>query len=386
MRTHRTRDEDNVADDIFIVDSLVHALNWDPTNWADPVAARASTEAATYTAAHQGSPGYDFPAELFVRNWTVEDSANLLFGESSTAVGVFNPQPLFVFRDGQTSVEKAYEAVRKYPSRFIGTYAAVDPLRDGWRTYLKEQVDDLSPLGLKLYPASWQERGVRTWEMNDPKVAFPVFEYAAELGIRNIAIHKALPIGPMEYRGAFGPRDVEGAAAHFPELDFEIVHGGMSFVEETAWLVAKFRNIYINLENMNIVVARRPRTFARILLALLHVGGNEVYDRIIWGTGTFQFHPRLCVEAMLNFTFPEDLLEEAGLYHPLHQITMENKRDIMGRTFARRHNLNIDTLREAIAADQFSRAGGQELPAPYSTLTWISPADRETYFARCATG
>lgn len=370
-----------MADDIFIVDSLVHALNWDPSNWADIVAARASVQAATYTAAHQGSAEYDFPAELFVRNWTVEDSANLLFGESTTAVGVFNPQPLFVFKDGQTSVEKAGEAIRKYPSRFIGTYAAIDPLREGWRTYLKEQVDELSPLGLKLYPASWQDRGVRTWGLNDPKVAFPVFEYAGELGIRNIAIHKALPIGPMEYRGAFGPGDVEGAAAHFPELDFEIVHGGMSFVEETAWLVAKFPNIYINLENMHIVVARRPRTFARIMLALLHVGGNEVYNRIIWGTGTFQFHPRPTIEAMLDFTFPEDLLEDTGLYHPVDQITMENKRDIMGRTFARQHNLDIDALRQGIAGDEFSRPDGQELPAPYSTLSWISPADRAKYFA-----
>jgi hypothetical protein len=376
--------EVTVTDDIFIIDSLVHSLNWDPSNWADQVAARASTEAATYTAAHQGSPEYDFPAELFVRNWTVEDSANLLFAESPTAVGVFNPQPLFVFKDGQTSVEKAYEAVRKYPSRFIGTYAAIDPLRDGWRTYLKEQVDDLHPLGLKLYPASWQERGVRTWELNDPEVAFPVIEYAAELGLRNIAIHKALPIGPMEYRGAFGPNDVEGAAAHFPEIDFEIVHGGMSFVEETAWIVGKFPNVYINLENMNIVVARRPRTFARILLALLHVGGNDVYNRIIWGTGTFQFHPRPCIEAMLNFTFPEEMLEETGLYHPVDQITMENKRDIMGRTFARRHNLDIDALRAGIANDEFSRPAGNEPVRPYSSLSWITEADRAKYFAHGA--
>src|SRR5690348_2709282 len=124
-----------MTDEMFIIDSLVHALNWDPENWADPVAARASTEAATYTAAHQGSARYDFPPELFVRNWSVDDSANLLFRESATAVGIFNPQPLFVFKDGQTAVEKAYEAVRKYPTRFVGTYAAIDPLRAGWRSY-----------------------------------------------------------------------------------------------------------------------------------------------------------------------------------------------------------------------------------------------------------
>ncbi|MEU0482593.1 amidohydrolase family protein [Streptosporangium sp. NPDC006013] len=360
-----------MRDDIFVLDSLVHALNWDESNWADPVAAKASVDAAAYTAAHQGSPDYDLPRELFVRDWTVDDSANLLFRESMTSVGVFNPQPLFVFKDGQTSVEKAYEAVRKYPTRFIGTYAAIDPLRDGWERYLEEQVEGLDPLGLKLYPASWQEDGARTWALNDPKVAFPVFEKALLLGIRHIAIHKALPIGPMEYRGAFGPSDVEGAAAHFPEIDFEIVHGGMSFVEETAWLLAKFPNVFVNLENMNIVVARRPRTFAKILLGLLHVGGNAIYERLQWGTGTFQFHPRPCIEAMLDFEFPEDLLEDTGLYHPVEQITWENKRDIMGRTFARRHGLDIERLKADLAGDEFARPPGAPLPEPYSTLDWM---------------
>ncbi|WP_157988083.1 amidohydrolase family protein [Jiangella endophytica] len=368
-------------EDVFVLDSLVHALNWTEENWADRTACKASCDAAAFTAANHGHPAYDMPPELFLRDWTPEDSANLLFRESTTSVGVFNPQPLFVFKDGQTSVEKAVEAVTKYPSRFIGSYAAIDPLRDGWRTHLAEQIAELRPLGIKVYPASWQEQGMRTWALNDPKVAFPLFEFALEHGIRHIAVHKALPIGPMEYRGAFGPADVEGAAAHFPEIDFEVVHGGMSFVEETAWLLAKFPNVYINLENMNIVVARRPRTFARLLLGLLHVGGNALYDRIQWGTGTFQFHPRRCIEAFLDFEFPDDLLEDTGLYHPVEQITLERKRDILARNFARRHDLDLDRLRQGIAGDEFARLPGEPLPAPYSTLSWLSPDVHAATFA-----
>jgi hypothetical protein len=224
-------------------------------------------------------------------------------------------------------------------------------------------------MGLKLYPASWQEKGVETYAMNDPKIAFPVFELAAELGLRHIAVHKALPIGPIEYRGAFSPVDFEGAAANFPEIDFELVHGGLAFVEETAWLMGKFPNIYINLENTNIVIARRPRTFARILLGLMHVGGNAVLDRLEWGTGSFQFHPRPCIEAFLEFEFPEDLLDEAGLFQPLRQITMDNKRDILGRTFAGRHGIDIDAVKAATVGDRFWREPGVPLPRPYSTLT-----------------
>jgi hypothetical protein len=354
---------------VFILDALVHALNWDPSNYADYVPAAAGAKAAAYIAAHTGSPEYDYPEEKFISNWSVDDMANLLFRESTTTVGIFNPQPLFVYKDGLTSLEKAKYAVERYPTRFIGTYAAVDPLRPGWQDHLRQQVEELHPMGLKLYPASWQEKGVETYGMNDPEVAFPVYELCLELGIRHIAVHKALPIGPIEYRGAFNPIDFEGAAAHFPNIDFEMVHGGLAFVEETAWLMSKFPNIYINMENMNITAARRPRQLARIFLGLMHVAGNSVLDRIEYGTGTFQFHPQPCIEGFLDFEFPEDLLDEAGLFMPCQQITMVNKLDILGRTFARRHGIDIEAVVAATANDEFTQAQGAPLPRPYSTLS-----------------
>jgi hypothetical protein len=362
--------------DVFVLDSLVHALNWREDNWADKVAGRAGSEAAAFTAAHQGDPEYDYPREKFISDWSVEDVANVLFRESTTCVGVFNPQPLFVYKDGLTALHKAYEAVEKFPTRFIGTYATIDPLREGWQASLREQVTQLKPMGLKLYPASWHEKGVSTYAMNDPKIAFPVFELAGELGLRHVAVHKALPIGPIEYQGAFDPRDFEGAAAHFPDIDFELVHGGLAFLEETAWLLGKFDNIYVNLENTNIVAARRPRTFARILLGLMHVGGTPVLDRIEWGTGSFQFHPRPCIEAFLDFEFPADLLADAGLFQPVEQITLENKRDILGRTFAARHGIDIAAVQAAAAGDAFARPHGTPLPRPYSTLTGDKALDR----------
>ena len=79
-----------------------------------------------------------------------------------------------------------------------------------------------------------------------------------------MAIHKSLPLGPAPNADAFHPRDVEGAAEAYPDITFSIVHGGMSFTEETAWLLARFPNIWINLESLNIVLMLRPRVFAEI--------------------------------------------------------------------------------------------------------------------------
>ena len=45
----------------------------------------------------------------------------------------------------------------------------------------------------------------------------------------------------------------------FPDLTFEIVHGGMAFNEETAWLLGRFPNVWVNLETLNIVLVKRAR-------------------------------------------------------------------------------------------------------------------------------
>lgn len=359
-------------DDIFVLDCLVHAFDLTEGNIADEVPARAILEAIAYVAGNTGSE-YDCPREKMMRNWSVDELAAVLFRESTTSVAVFNPQPIYIFKDGLTAIEKAAEAIRRYPTRFIGTYACVDPLRKGWERDLEEQAADLRPLGLKLYPASWHEGRVDTWDMSDPAIAFPVYEKAAELGITRFAIHKALPVGPLEYRGAFNPKDLEGAAAHFPECDFEIVHGGIAFLEETAWLVGMFPNVHINMENLNIIAHRRPRVFAKILLGLAKVAGSFIYDRLQWGTGSIQYHPQPGLDAFLAFEFPEDLLEEAGLFAPVEQITAEHKQKILADNFANRHGLDLAAIKAAIADDEFARPAGVPLAAPWSSVEAVSP-------------
>lgn len=48
--------------------------------------------------------------------------------------------------------------------------------------------------------------------MDDPEVAFPVFERARQLGIKVIAVHKALPLGPVELRQFLTAGDAGGEA------------------------------------------------------------------------------------------------------------------------------------------------------------------------------
>jgi predicted TIM-barrel fold metal-dependent hydrolase len=367
-----------MIDDAFVIDAVVHAYNQTPANFALPVAATAMTEMAYLLAKDSPDPDYELPRDVYLSDWSIDDLATLLFRESNTDVAVFHHLNFASFKDGYSSLEKAAEALEKYPNRFIGAYAFVDPLH-GRKALedMERQVETLKPLGLKLYPTSWQGEDSVSWRMDDPKLVYPLYYKAAELGLRHVAIHKAVPIGPFPVGDAYDPSDLENAATTFPELTFEIVHGGLAFIEETAWLLARFGNIYVNMEIQNIVVERRPLTFSDILIRMCHVGGNAMLDRLFWGSGGTLVHPRPGLEAFMQFEFPEDKLENAGLFAAVKQITHEDKLNMLGRTYARLHGIDIEACKRAIEGDQFSPNGTSGLAEPYTTNSKADQVQRE---------
>ena len=362
------------ADGMFIIDAVSHPYNFDASNYGEDQYSHASSEATAELAwalvAAPPSPEYALSRSAYMSDWSVDDTAAMLFGESQTDVAICHHLPIYAFKDGLVSIEKTAEAREKYPHRFVGAYAGVDPLAGKEAlASLDHQASLFRPDGVKMYPTSWNGQTVRNWRMDDPEITFPILEKASEMGIKVAAIHKAVPIGPVPVTDAYGAKDVEGAATHFPDMNFEVVHGGLSYVEDTAWLMSRYQNVYINLEILNIVLLRRPRTFAKILIDLLSVGGAPVLKRLCWGTGTILHHPRPTIEAFLDFQFPEDLLDGAGMLGPIEPLTMEDKADILANNYARLHGWDVATLEANIGDDQFRRAPGEALPAPYSLVS-----------------
>jgi predicted TIM-barrel fold metal-dependent hydrolase len=359
-------------DGTFVIDCVAHAFNLSEDNFAYKAHAGPVTD-MIYGVVSVAPEGYALAEDAVKRDWNIGETAGMLFKESHTDVAVYHPTPIFAYKDGLSAFYKGLEGVKRWPHRFVGCWASVDPLQ-GKAAYdmLDEQAsalrdEGIEPYGLKLYPTSWRGDIVDSWRMDDPKVAFPLFERAAELGIKTIGVHKAIPLGPAPTGQSFNPVDVEGAAEHFPELNFEIVHGGSAFCEETAWLLGRYPNIYINMESLNIILANQPRTFANILLGLMHVGGDAVLDRLFWATGTMQYHPRPCLEAFENFEFPEDLIGNYGLFGKISQITAEGRAKILGLNVAAYRGWDIDELRRNIEGDEFAGAGGKA--APYSATS-----------------
>ena len=354
----------------FIIDAVAHPYNHSPDNYIDVMSCATICELAYHFSLGAPDQRYHIPHDVYVSDWSVEDVANVLFRETATDMAIVHTLPFYGFKDGYCSIEKSAEAVERWPNRFRA-YAAIDPL---WGKAaldeLDRQVELLHPTGIKVYPVSWNGETLSRWKMDDPKIAFPLYERALELGIKVIAVHKAVPVGPVVTGDAFHPHDLEGAAGAFPDLSFEIVHGGIAFAEETAWLMARFPNIYVNLEVLNLILERRPRTFAKVLLDLVKVGGMPMFDRLIWATGCVVAHPREGLEAFCRFEFPEDLLDGAGLFAPIEQLTDDHKRNILAGTCARLHGIDLDATKKAIADDEFSRARADDRePEPWSTCS-----------------
>jgi hypothetical protein len=141
--------------------------------------------------------------------------------------------------------------------------------------------------------------------------------------------------------------DVSTAAVAFPDLQFEVVHSGWAFLEESALQLMLHPNIWANLESVANFVVRQPRRFAHVIGTLLRYGGPE---RIIFGTGCSVAHPQPIVEAFSGFEMPEDLIEGYG--YP--EVTGAMKRKIFGENMARLHGFDPAERAAALAGDEWA--------------------------------
>ena len=346
-----------LPEDVFVADAVTHAYNLHPSNYryeefAEPVV-------DLILGAEKAMPdGYRRTEDSLLTDWDPEVTTNLLFRESQVDFTVFHPQSITIFEDGLTAFEKAEQFVAANPDR-SRQLASIDVIgMENPGDELARQVEEYDAHGVKVYPSYWSDDGHTGFEMDDPESAFPLWERAADLGLDVVAVHKAVPFGnvPMD---SYRVGDVDEAAASFPDLNFEIVHGGFILAEETGHQVAKHDNVYVNLEITAADAATRPDTFVETMENLLWAGGKAATDRIVWGSGAPQYHPQLLLESFWDIEYPE-LESSDGTY----TITEADKRKMVGQNLADAHGFDVDALRAEIGEDEYS---DRDLEAPYST-------------------
>ena len=285
---------------------------------------------------------------------------SLLFLESDVDMACYHMVPAFGFLHDFSPMAVGLELKRRYPQRIVN-YGGVSPLQ-GKKALddLDRQVEEWGIIGLKLYPVDVIDGEVRVQRFDDRDLLYPVLERCRKHGIKVIAIHKAMPLGAVAM-DPFKNGDVDYAAIDFPDLNFEVVHSGFAFLDEAAFQIARFPNVYVGLESTAALAVRHPRKLARILGEFLMMGGGK---KLFWSSGASSPHPRPTLEAFARLEMPVDMIEGDG-YPPL---TDAIKADILGLNYAALHGIDVDKAKAAMAGDTLSRARRSGIAAPWSRL------------------
>lgn len=275
-----------------------------------------------------------WPLEKF-RKYSEQDFLHDIFETGYVDVGIFQPTYLTEFyKNGFNTVEANGALARKHPDRLI-TNIAFDP-REGEAGLdrLRRTAEEWKPRGVKLYTAEWRGDS-KGWKLSDP-MAHEYLATCAELGIRNVHVHKGPTIWPLN-RDAFDVADVDDAATAFPGLNFVVEHSGLPRLEDFCWIATQEPNVYAGLSVVLPFIHSRPRYFAKVIGELLFWLDE---DRITFGSDYAIWSPKWLIEKFVDFQIPDDLRGEYG------QLTTETKQKILGLNLARLYDLKVpDSVR-----------------------------------------
>jgi predicted TIM-barrel fold metal-dependent hydrolase len=319
--------------DAFVFDSVAHVFNFEKDNAFGQPGQMFSNHLYAFHAALTPSGETVLPPERFLHNWSVDEIDEMVFGQSDTDMLVAMPLPLTdLYKDGLSAWERCAELAAKRPDRTV-FWGSVNPL-EGKRALdlMERQVKEFGAKAFKFYNVRYDYGEPFPWRMDDPRVAFPVFEKAQELGVKLIGVHKGVPLGPqpIEHTQTW---DMDGAAANFPDLNFVIYHVGLPFLDEVCWQLIRYPNLYASLAATINFIVRAPRQFAEVLGKLLFWCGE---DKIIYGSEAPIWHPQWALKAFWEFEIPQDLQEGYG--YPA--LTEQGKRKILGENLLRLHGMD----------------------------------------------
>jgi predicted TIM-barrel fold metal-dependent hydrolase len=237
----------------------------------------------------------------------------------------------------------------------------------------------------KLYPGS--EIGGGAYWLDDEKNTYPFWEKTRKLGIKNLCIHKGLPLGLFNEDHCH-PKDIEKAAKDFPDLNFIIYHSAwhptakvkegtagnpqyIPWISDLIDIVKRnnLKNVYFELgSTWNGTSAQRPEIAMHLFGQLLNIG---MENNIIWGTDSiWGGSPQNQIERFRRFQIREDIAGKFGY----KQLTPEIKAKAFGLNAARLYKIDVKAKRNAIKNDQIAalKEEYRENPQPSNTqFGWV---------------
>jgi predicted TIM-barrel fold metal-dependent hydrolase len=323
-----------------------------------------------------------------------------VFGDSDTVMAIISGVPSRDWDKNPLPPDQMV-ATRKYVNDLAGSQRVLSHgllrpnLGNKEMEEMERQIKELKIDAWKMYTGA--ELGEKTWFMDDEKVAYPFWEKTKKLGVKNLCVHKGLPLGFFNEKGC-KPLDLEKAALDWPDLNFIVYHSGFRGFgwaakgidkdkvvdpksddpQEIPWISdvlrilkknPKITNVYFELgATFNMTSMYAPDVCLHLLGQMIQVAGA---DHILWGTDSiWGGSPQSQIVRLRKLKMKEELIKK----HKYPELTDAIKDQIFGLNAAKLFGIDPKAKRQAIKADKLTRLREEyrQNPAPSNTqYGWV---------------
>lgn len=320
-----------------------------------------------------------------------------VFFDSDTSMGVLTHVPAIeahspLSHEDALATKRILDALDGSERLFL--HAPVNPGEPGALERMRAHAATTKLAGFKTYTQfDTDTMGPGGFWLDDERLGLPMIEQARRLGVRNICIHKGIPLAARGLQFA-GCRDIGVVARRYPDMNFIVYHAGFnpgrgegpynaqrpSGVDDLvdslrANNVAPNANVYAELGTTWRIVMRNPEWAAHLLGKLFkHVGE----DNVLWGTDSIWYgSPQDQIQAFRTFQISAELQER----HLYPALTPALKRKVFGLNGARVYGLDANALKPKLRKDPVGKARAEYLPLADPSFETCGPRTRREFFA-----
>jgi predicted TIM-barrel fold metal-dependent hydrolase len=178
-----------------------------------------------------------------------------------------------------------------------------------------------------------------SWRMDDPDVAYPMYDKMLELGVNLVQVHKGDPQG-LEPLETLHPGDIHKAAIDYPQMNFIVHHLAFPFDDAAIDLGSRLPNVYLSMSTwinmINIAPAEVAHRMGKLLLWCRP-------EKVVWGSEVplWPSSTKL-LEMAWEFQIPEELQQGWGF----PEITDDDRKLMYGGNMLRLLGMPYEPPRE----------------------------------------
>jgi uncharacterized protein len=316
----------------YILDSHLHFWDASPENWVKGHEEYAKGWIECFHAYQGLGPADTHWSIEHFQKYSVEDFEKDVFGAGVDKAVLQSTYLKEWYTNGFNDIDQNASLLDRFGDRLI-LNGRWDP-REGTAglEQLERDHEQYGLKGCKLYTAEWY-KGSRGWKLTDPE-AIPFLDKCAELGIKNLHVHKGPTIWPLD-KDAFDVSDIDHVATDYNgKLNFIVEHVGLPRIEDFCFMATQEPNVYAGL---SVVVGglmhARPRMFAKVMGELMFWVGE---DKMTFGSDYAIWEPKWQIDGFLDWEMPDE--SELRDYPRLDR---NGKRKILGLNAAKLYDVEV---------------------------------------------